>query len=118
MGKVMFERRTEPLLTRVAFVRRQLRFLVAAFAFIGFSLAIGVSGYMFFAGERPVDAFLDASMILSGMGPVGALPNDAAKVFASCYALYSGVALLTTVAVLLAPLVHRLMHMLHLEDRG
>ena len=92
------------LLVGVVFVRRQLRFLVAALLFIGCSLVAGTLGYMHFAGERAVDAFLDASMILSGMGPVGALPNDAAKVFAACYALYSGVALLTTVAVILAGL--------------
>ena len=61
---------------------------------------------------------LNASMILAGMGPIGQLPNDGAKLFASFYALYSGIALLTTVAVILAPLVHRMLHALHLEDAG
>ena len=70
---------------------------------------------MHFAGYPLVDAFLNASMILGGMGPVGELPNEGAKWFASFYALYSGVALLTTVAVMLTPLVHRLLHTLHID---
>lgn len=106
----------ERLLPRRAYLRRQLRYLVVSLAFVGVSLAIGVAGYMGFAGFSFVDAFLNASMILGGMGPLGELPNDAAKYFASFYALYSGIALLGTVAVLLAPFVHRIMHALHLED--
>lgn len=115
--RTLFEHRTEPLLGKVGYLRRQMKFLVGAFVFIGCALAIGTLGYMHFAGERSVDAFLDASMILSGMGPVGVLPNDAAKVFASCYALFSGIALLTTVAVILAPLVHRFLHIMHLDEK-
>jgi hypothetical protein len=112
----MLEHHRQPLLSRRAFLARQLRFLGFALFFVGISLAIGVAGYMHFARFTFVDAFLNASMILGGMGPIGELPNDAAKVFASCYALYSGIALLTTVAVLLAPLVHRMLHALHLDD--
>jgi hypothetical protein len=114
----MFEHRSHPLLDRRSFLRRQLRFLVAAMALVAISLVIGTAGYVHIAGQTPVDAFLNASMILAGMGPVGDLPNDAAKLFAACYALYSGIALLTCVAVLLAPLVHRMLHALHLEAEG
>jgi fumarate reductase subunit D len=84
--------------------------------FVGISLAIGVAGYMYFARFTFVDAFLNASMILGGMGPIGELPNDASKVFASIYALFSGIALLGTVALILTPLLHRLLHALHLDD--
>lgn len=80
------------------------------------SLAVGVWGYMIFADLTFIDAFLNASMILGGMGPVDVLTNSGAKYFASIYALYSGIALLSTVAVILAPVFHRLQHALHLED--
>jgi hypothetical protein len=110
------EHRRQPLLSRNAFVRRQLRFVLAAMVMVALSLLLGVWGYMRFAHYPLVDAFLNASMILGGMGPVGDLPSDEAKWFASCYALYSGIALLGTVAVILAPVVHRMLHLLHLDD--
>lgn len=111
-----FEQRRQPLASRRTFLFRQLRYGIAALAFVGGSLGIGVWGYMHFAHFPLADAFLNASMILGGMGPVGELPNEGAKWFASCYALYSGVALLTTVAVMLTPLVHRVLHSLHLDE--
>lgn len=106
----------EKLVPRRVYLRRQLRYLAVALGFVGISLAVGVAGYMVFAGFSFVDAFLNASMILGGMGPIGELPNDGAKWFASFYALFSGIALLGTVAVILTPLVHRMLHALHLED--
>ncbi|MCB0765246.1 MAG: hypothetical protein KDB84_11105 [Flavobacteriales bacterium] len=112
----MFEHKRLPLLSRGAFIRLQLRFLLVATIFVGFSLGVGVLGYMHWGGFTFVDAFMNASMILGGMGPVGDLPDDSAKWFASCYALYSGIALLGSVAVILTPLVHRMMHALHLDD--
>jgi hypothetical protein len=112
----MLEHRRERLLSRPAFIRRQLRFAVVALVFAAVALAIGVVGYMYFAGFTFVDAFLTASMILGGMGPVGELPNNGAKWFVSFYALFSGIALLGTVAVILTPLVHRMLHALHLDD--
>ncbi|MBL7964635.1 MAG: hypothetical protein JNM31_12430 [Flavobacteriales bacterium] len=112
----MFEHRRLPLITTRAFAWRQLKFLAVALVIVSVSLGVGVWGYMRLAGLAFPDAFLNASMILGGMGPVGDLPTDAAKYFASFYALYSGIALLTTVAVLLAPLVHRLLHALHVEE--
>ncbi len=112
----MFEHRSSPLLSPRAFVWRQIQFLAVALLLVALSLALGVYGYMHIGEQSFVDAFLNASMILGGMGPVGDLPTDAAKYFAAFYALYSGIALLTTVAVLLAPVVHRMLHHLHLED--
>lgn len=117
----MFEHQRAPVLGKREYALRQVKFLVAAVIIIGVSLAVGTWGYMHFAHFTTVDAFLNASMILAGMGPMGELPNDAAKLFASIYALYSGIALLTTVAVILAPLVHRFLHLMHVEqdeDKG
>jgi hypothetical protein len=110
------EHRKQPLAPLRTYLLRQLGFLLFAMVLVGVSLAIGTWGYMHFAGYNLVDAFLNASMILGGMGPIGDLPCDSAKLFASFYALYSGIALLTTVAVILAPLVHRLLHRLHMDE--
>ena len=112
----MFEHRSHPLLSRRKFLLRQLRFVVVALAIVSVSLVVGIWGYMWFADLVFTDAFLNASMILGGMGPVDQLVRPSAKYFASFYALYSGIALLSTVAVIMAPLLHRLQHALHLED--
>lgn len=79
------------------------------------ALTVGVIGYRVFNGERWVDAFLDAAMILGGMGPVSTMQNDAAKIFAGFYALFSGLVFIGTAAVLVAPWLHRLLHRLHAE---
>lgn len=113
----MFEHRSHPVISPKRFAGRLLRYLAYALGLVGFSLAIGVWGYMQFAGLPFVDAFLNASMILGGMGPVDPLPGDEAKYFASFYALYSGITLLGAVAVFLAPVMHRMLHVLHLEQR-
>ncbi len=108
---------TDKLPRRRVYVRKQLRYALVALVFIVVSLAIGTAGYMGFAHLSFTDAFLNASMILGGMGPVDALTNAPAKWFASFYALYSGVALLTIVAAMLAPMIHRLLHKLHLDQK-
>lgn len=82
---------------------------------IGICLGIGVVGYRVFAGLGWVDALLNASMILTGMGPVDPMTTTGAKIFASAYAVFSGVAFLTIVAVLFAPVVHRFLHRFHIE---
>ena len=112
------EHRKQPIASWRTYALRQLKFVLAAMVLVGASLAIGTWGYMHYAGYELVDAFLNASMILGGMGPMGNLPSDSAKWFASFYALYSGIALLTTVAVIITPLVHRLLHRLHVESDG
>ena len=80
-----------------------------------FSLLIGVVGYMYFFNLNWIDGLLNASMILTGMGPVDVAITDGAKLFASFYALYSGVAFLTSVAVIFAPVLHRFLHRFHLD---
>ena len=81
----------------------------------GGALLIGMCGYHFINGEGWVDSFLDASMILGGMGPVGTMHNDGAKIFAGCYALFSGLMFIGSAAVLVAPWLHGLLHRLHAE---
>ncbi len=88
-------------------------YALAALILIGLSLLVGVLGYRHLGGLGWIDALLNASMILGGMGPVDVLPTPSAKIFASAYALYSGVALLSTVSLLLAPVIHRILHRMH-----
>ena len=87
-----------------------------SWSWVRFSLGVGVLGYHFIAGLNWVDALLNAAMILSGMGPVNTLDSDAAKLFASAYALFSGVAFITTTGILIAPVFHRVLHRFHIEE--
>ena len=112
-----FEHRQESLLPRPLFLRRMARWgIVAGVVLVG-SLALGVCGYHFIEGLPWIDALLNASMILGGMGPVDPLRSEGGKLFASFYALYSGLAIISIAGLLLAPLVHRLLHKFHLEGR-
>ena len=97
----MFERKTDELLSRADFLRRMLRSLALCGCVIAFSLGFGSAGYHAFGGLDWLDAMLNASMILTGMGPVDAMTTKASKLFASAYALYSGIVFLSTAAVLL-----------------
>lgn len=112
---MVFEHRSEPLLSRAAFARRFLRHTAIAGGVVCGSLAMGAIGYHTTAGLDWVDALLDAAMILTGMGPVHELRTTSAKLFATFYALFSGVVFLTTIAVLFAPLLHRYLHRFHLD---
>ena len=111
----MFERRNEPMISRVAFLRRMLVYAAIALAIDAGSLAVGVVGYHALEGLPWVDALLNASMILGGMGPVNEIHTTAGKLFASFYAIYSGLIFLVVAGVLLAPVIHRFMHHFHLE---
>jgi len=111
----MFEHRKQPLARRSAFVRRIARYSALAAGIILFSLGLGVLGYHAFEGLPWLDALLNASMILGGMGPVSELHTQAGKLFASFYSLYSGMVLLVAVGVLIAPVFHRFLHHFHLE---
>ena len=112
----MFEHHKQTLLPRREFIRRLGWSVTAGALLIVFSLSIGMVGYHVLAGLPWIDAFLDAAMILSGMGPLTALHNDAAKLFSGCYAIYCGIALIGTTGVILAPVIHRALHKFHLED--
>ncbi len=114
----MFEPRKKPLLPQPAFYARVARSLALAFAVVMCSLGIGMTGYHGFEGLPWLDAFLNAAMILSGMGPVTPVQTTAGKVFAGCYALFSGLALVTTLAVIFAPLFHRFLHKFHMDTES
>lgn len=111
----MFEHKKHPVLPFPQFLARMLRYFVYSFILISFSLLLGVLGYHFTAGLGWIDSLYNASMILTGMGPAAELTTNSAKVFASFYALFSGIAFLSTVAVFFAPVVHRFMHKIHIE---
>jgi hypothetical protein len=111
----MFEHRAQPLLNPREFLIRQLIYLLVALGIITGSLVIGILGYHFFEKLSWVDSLLNAAMILGGMGPVNTLSTTAGKIFASFYALYSGIVFLVSVGVILAPLYHRFLHRFHME---
>ena len=111
----MFESRNEPLLPKSAFLRRQLRYASIAIVIDVGSLVLGIVGYHAFEGLGWIDSLLNASMILGGMGPVNDLHTTAGKLFASFYAIYSGLIFLVVAGVLLAPAIHRFLHQFHLE---
>ncbi|HUJ43762.1 MAG TPA: hypothetical protein VLW52_09165 [Opitutaceae bacterium] len=115
---VKFEHRNEPLLPRREYYRRLGRHGLIAAALLVAGLGVGMVGYHFIEGLRWVDAFANAAMILSGMGPLDPIRTAAGRIFAGFYALFSGVAFLTTVGVLFAPVVHRALHRFHLEGRA
>jgi len=111
----MFEHHREPLLPRSAYLRRVGRFSAWAFLIVLGSVAIGMIGYHFLEGLAWMDAFLNAAMILGGMGPVNPIHTEGGKLFAGIYALYSGLVFLLAAGVLFAPIIHRIMHRFHLE---
>jgi hypothetical protein len=113
---MLLEHRTQPLLPRRLFVRRLFRYGMYAFVVIIFSLLIGMAGYHYLGRLNWVDAYLNAAMILTGMGPVNPMPSTAGKLFSGVYAIYSGVIFLSVVAMILAPIAHRLLHVFHLES--
>lgn len=110
-----FEHRTSPLLSAAEFYKRVFRYAGFSLLLIGISLGIGIIGYHFLNHLTWLDSLVNASMILTGMGPVDPLINDGAKWFASIYSIFSGVVFLSTVAVFLAPIAHRFLHKFHLD---
>jgi hypothetical protein len=105
-----------PLLPFRPFLRRQALHILVGLGIIAGSLGLGVAGYMLFERLSFLDALLNASMILGGMGPVETEPNPATKIFASFYALYSGIIFLVVAGIMMAPLIHRLIHRMHLGE--
>lgn len=112
------EHKHEPLASAAEFNRRIMRVTGATFAVLAVWLAVGVWGYRTLGHMSVIDAIYNASMIMGGMGPVDLLPSDAAKLFASAYAILSGVLLLAAVGVMLSPVLHRILHRFHVGDAG
>jgi hypothetical protein len=111
-----YERKQQTVVSQRRFAHRLLKHVILALLVISGALMVGMLGYMGFAGMNFVDAFLNASMILSGMGPVDELKTDAAKLFAGVYAIASGLLFLGVAGLLLAPVFHRLLHTFHADD--
>ena len=113
----MYEHHKQPLASREVFARRLALNGLIGFLLLGFSLLIGILGYHFLENLSWIDSLLNASMILGGMGPVNPMQTNAGKIFASFYAIYSGVVLLASVGVLATPIFHRFLHYFHLADK-
>jgi hypothetical protein len=111
-----YESRKQAVASRRRFLGRVALSIVVALAIIGLSLFAGMLGYAHFEGMSWLDAFLNAAMILSGMGPVEPLKTDAGKLFAGCYAIYSGLIVVLTSGIVLAPIAHRLLHRFHVDS--
>ena len=115
MKPFAYETRTARPLPRGHFVRRLALHLFAALLLFAASLALGIWGYAHFEGLAWRDGFLNSAMLLGGMGPVNAPQTDAGKVFAGVYALFAGLVFIVTAGLLLAPVVHRVLHTFHWE---
>jgi len=113
----MFERRHEELAPVHVFIKRVLLCIGLAILLILIALFIGIIGYHWTAGLGWVDSLLNASMILGGMGQVDPLTNTAAKVFASVYALFSGLVFIAVMGFVFSPIAHRMLHKFHIDDR-
>lgn len=112
----MYEHHKQPLASKKVFAQRLTRNGLIGLMLLAFSLGVGMLGYHFLENLSWIDALLNASMILGGMGPVTPLQTNAGKLFASFYAIYSGVILLASVSILIAPIFHRFLHRFHLAD--
>ena len=113
----MFEHRSEPLLSRAEFLGRIARSASVGALLVALSLFAGMAGYRAFEHLSWLDAFLNAAMLLGGMGPVAVPVTEGGKLFAGCYALYCGLVVIAVAGIVLAPVAHRILHRFHLEER-
>jgi hypothetical protein len=111
----LYEHTSKPLLERSHFLRRMFYHWIFASAVILVSLGMGIAGYCITEGLPFIDALLNASMILGGMGPVNELHTSAGKIFASFYALFAGMIFLVVAGIMIAPVAHRMLHWMRLE---
>jgi len=112
----MFERKHQAIAPVAVFFKRLAGCIAIAVVLILVALCIGIAGYHWIGGLHWVDSLLNASMILGGMGPVNALSDTGAKVFASLYALFSGLVFIAVMGIVFSPLAHRMLHTFHLDD--
>jgi len=113
---VQLENRKQQILPFRHFIIRLMRYALFAGALIAFSIGIGVAGYCYFADLQLIDSFHMSCLILTGMGPVVEMKTNSSKIFSSFYALYSGIAFLSITAVFFAPIIHRLLHILQVDQ--
>ena len=111
-----YEHKSQPLLRWPVFLKRLAASFVLGMSLILASLFCGMAGYHYFENLPWLDAFLNAAMILSGMGPLAQPATEGGKLFAGIYALYSGLAVVMIAGITFAPVVHRFLHKLHADD--
>ena len=114
-GFLEYEAKHHPVLSRREFAKRMAKSFAMAFSLISLSLLAGMAGYHYLEDLPWIDAFMNASMILGGMGPVAPIQTFGGKLFAGCYALYSGLLVIVVAGVILAPVVHRMIHKFHAD---
>ncbi|MES2475573.1 MAG: hypothetical protein V4640_07315 [Verrucomicrobiota bacterium] len=110
-----YESRHEKLIPKAAFIRRMAHSVLVALGLVGISLAIGMLGYHALEALSWTDSFLNASMILGGMGPVDAMKTEPGKLFAGLYSLYCGLGFMVVASLLFAPIAHRILHGFHYD---
>ncbi|HWY97874.1 MAG TPA: hypothetical protein VNY36_02205 [Bacteroidia bacterium] len=113
----MFENKYQPLAKKEVFYSRLMKMALIATVAVIVCLLIGIAGYHYIAHLIWIDALHNASMILSGMGPVANIDNVAGKLFSSFYALFSGVAFITNIGIFLSPVIHRFLHKIHINTK-
>jgi hypothetical protein len=113
----MYEKKKQHPLPRARFIRRLLGHLLVAVGLLLFSLAIGMCGYVYYEHLSWTKAFLNAAMLLGGMGPVDPPQSDSGRIFAGIYALYAGLVFIITAALLFTPILHRVLHKFHWDDK-
>jgi hypothetical protein len=116
-GITSFERRRQRLLSRRRFAGRMLKAIALWCMLAVVGLAVGMAGYGGFEGMSLTDSYVNAAMILSGMGPMGELKTTAGKIFAGSYAIFSGLLLIIATGFVLAPIFHRVLHHFHVESQ-
>ena len=118
LGITRFEHLRQPVISRGRFAARMLRAVGLWVILTIVGLAVGIAGYAGFEGMSLVDAYVNAAMILSGMGPMGELKTTAGKIFAGSYAIFSGLIIVVATGFVLAPIFHRVLHRFHVESKG
>jgi hypothetical protein len=113
----MFEHKSHPLLPQHLFFKRLLYSTLLGLSLVAVSLAVGMGGYHYFETMTWMDAFVNAAMILSGMGPLLPITTSGGKLFAGVYAIYSGIALISVAGIIFAPVYHRFLHRFHLQNK-
>lgn len=113
----MFEHKSQPVASRADFLKRMLGCFALALGVISLALGAGIAGYHWIARLSWIDSVLNASMILGGMGPVDRMDDPTAKIFASGYAIFSGLVFISVMGIILAPVVHRTLHKFHLDEQ-
>jgi hypothetical protein len=111
----MFESRHEPLISRRRFYRRMLKFVMAALVIDGLAVAVGATGYRAFGGLSWMDATLNAALVITGNGPIGGLQSEAGKLFTTLDALFGDITFIVVAAVLLSPVIHRMLHAVNVD---